>query len=148
MRPAGLRRAAVGLLLVVLAACGTEGSDATATLPAASATEDIEDDNTEGSDTIDLFEGGRVVTEDGEEVTVPHFASAGGVFEGQIDEFLPRTVQDEAYEWYAQFYEHQAVGPGSVDEVVLGTTSEVSSVAELYVSLDEEGAEARLEPAS
>ena len=197
MRRSGPAAAACALLVLALAGCGTDSDDATAQVPAASSTEEIEDDakwvgttrsgatitaeapadddhplvaqaeeyreaadaaevfyvvvvydNSEGTDTIDVFGGGRVVTEDGEDVAVPHFAAAGGVFEGQINEYLPRTVQDEAYAWYADFYDHQAVGPGSVDEVILGTTSEVPNVAELYVSLDEEGGEARLEPVS
>lgn len=104
-------------------------------------------DNSEGTETIDVFDGGRVVTEEGDDVLIPHFASAGGVYEGQINDYLPRTVQDEAYAWYADFYEHQAVAPGAVEEVLLATTSEVPSIAELYVSLDEEGGEVELEPA-
>jgi hypothetical protein len=105
-------------------------------------------DNTDGTETIDVFGGGRLVTDEGEEIAMPHLASAGGVYEDVIEDHLPMTLEDEAYEWYAEFYKHQAVAAGSVEEVVLGTTAEVSSIAELYVSLDEQGGETRLEPAS
>ena len=105
-------------------------------------------DNTEGARTLDVFGGARVVTEEGEELPVPHLAAAGGVFEGQIDSHLPREVREEAYAWYAEFYDHQVVAPGAVEEVVLATTSEISGVAELFVSLDKEDGEAELEPAS
>ncbi len=105
-------------------------------------------DNTEGTDTIDVFGGGRVVTEEGEELPVPHLASAGGVFEGQIEPYLPPKVQEEAHTWYAEFYEHQVVAPGAVGEVVLATTTDIDGIEELHVSIDDEDGEAELEPAS
>lgn len=105
-------------------------------------------DNTEGRRTIDVFEGARVVTEEGEALPVPHLAAAGGVFESHIDQQLPLTLQDEAYHWYAEFHKRQAVGPGAVEEVVLATASEVPGIAELTVLLDGDGRKAKLEPAS
>lgn len=105
-------------------------------------------DNSEGRKTIDIFEGARLVTEEGETLPVPHLAAAGGVFESQIDQQLPLTIQDEAYDWYAEFHKRQAVGPGAVEEAVLATTSEFAGIAELTVLLDGDGREAKLEPAS
>jgi hypothetical protein len=105
-------------------------------------------DNTEGRKTIDVFEGARVVTEEGDELPVPHLAAAGGVFESEINRQLPLTVQDEAYDWYAEFHKRQAVAPGAVEEVVLATTSEISGIAELTVLLDGRGGRATLEPPS
>ena len=105
-------------------------------------------DNTDGPETLDVFEGGRVVTDAGVEVPVPHLAATGGVFETQIHPQLPLTMQEEGYDWFAEFHRHQAVAPGAVEEVVLATATPVSDVAEVHVLLDDDGREVELEPAS
>lgn len=105
-------------------------------------------DNTQGTETVDVFGGGRLVTEEGEQIPVRHFAALEGVFKTHIEGQLPRDLQDEAQEWYAALYERQAVGPGSVEEVLLGTTVEVPGIIGINLALDEEGGEATLEPDS
>lgn len=101
-------------------------------------------DNTGGSDRVEDFGGGYVITTKGQTINLPHVATDDGVFERYILDHLPKAENDAAWRYYSAFYDRQFVRAGAKETVILATPKRVPSVGSVGVTLDDFGDEVAL----